>query len=87
MKKRHELLRDIHTAAIAASLPPDKRWVDSEAAAAMIGVPKRKFLERIACRDDFPVPSRPTGPTGFKVWRVSEVDAWMERQREMRDAA
>lgn len=71
-------------AALAALVAGD-RWLSAEACAVYIGgIKRRTFLEKIACRPDFPAPAKVLGTT--KVWRKSEVDAWIERQRASRAA-
>lgn len=61
------------------------RWLDADGCAAFLGgVKRRTFLERIACKPDFPRPAKITG--AGKLWRKSEVDAYVERQRVNRAA-
>lgn len=49
----------------------------------------RAYLKRL--RDNpalgFPEPHYLTGPTGFPMWKVSEVEAWEEAQQAQRTAA
>lgn len=69
---------------IAAILDGD-RWLSADGCAAFMGgIQRRTFLERVACLPDFPKPARVVGPR--KLWRKSEVDAWIERQRSTRVA-
>ena len=63
----------LHDIGVAASIPPTMRYLDSASAAAMIGYSVPHFLQRIACRADFPV-ARDLG--GNPRWKASEVDAW-----------
>lgn len=80
MSKLAEIAKTLQEAAVTMTLPPNVRWVDSQAAAAMLGISRRSFVERVASRSDFPRPARPMG--GMPVWKVSEVSAWMEKQRD-----
>jgi predicted DNA-binding transcriptional regulator AlpA len=74
-----------NTVALIAALVAGDRWLSAEACAAYIGgIKRRTFLEKIACRPDFPAPAKVLGTT--KVWRKSEVDAWVDRQRPSRAA-
>lgn len=71
-------------AGLAATVSGD-RWLDADGCAAFLGgIKRRTFLERIACKPDFPKPSKLTG--AGKLWRKSEVDAYVERQRLNRAA-
>ena len=71
--------------AMLAALVSGDRWLSAEACAVYIGgIKRRTFLEKIACRPDFPAPAKVLGTT--KVWRKSEVDSWIERQRPSRAA-
>lgn len=60
-------------------------WMNADACAAFLGgIKRRTFLEKIACRPDFPEPSKVLG--SVKLWKRAEVDAWLERQRLSRVA-
>ena len=73
------------TVTMIAALVRGDRWLSADACAAFLGGLKRRtFLEKIACRPDFPAPSKVLGTT--KIWRKSEVDEWAERQRVSRAA-
>lgn len=63
-------------------LPLDAIWLDAEGIGTMLGYDARIIRERIACRPDFPRPSR-VGGTGHPRWNAAEVDAWMRAQREL----
>lgn len=63
-----------------SALIDGSHWMNADACAAFLGgIARRTFLERIACRHDFPVPARVLG--SVKVWKRSEVNAWAERQQ------
>lgn len=73
---------DQHLALIAALVAGD-RWLSADAAAVYLGMltPKgepnrRGFLERVACRPDFPKPNPVT-----RSWKKSELDEWAMNQR------
>lgn len=71
--------------ALVAALVAGDPWLSAESCAAFIGgIKRRTFLEKIACRTDFPAPAKVLGTT--KVWRKSEVNAWLDRQRTSRAA-
>lgn len=71
-------------AGLAATVSGD-RWLDADGCAAFLGgIRRRTFLERIACKPDFPKPAKLTG--AGRLWRKSEVDAYVERQRLNRAA-
>lgn len=70
---------------IIAALVAGDRWLSADACAVYLGmftpagtVNRRGFLERIACRPDFPKPN----PV-VRTWKKSEVDAWAEEQRRV----
>jgi predicted DNA-binding transcriptional regulator AlpA len=63
-------------------LPLDAIWLDAEGVGEMLGYEPRLVRERIACRPDFPKPSR-IGGRGHARWNAAEVDAWMRAQREL----
>ena len=63
-------------------LPLDAIWLDAEGVGAMIGYDARIVRERIACKPDFPKPSR-IGGNGRPRWNAAEIDAWMRAQREL----
>lgn len=70
-------------AMLAAVLPGD-RWLNAEACSVFVGArSKRHFLETIACKPGFP---KPVTLNRHKVWKRSEVDAWMESRRASRAA-
>ena len=59
------------------------RWLSADACAVYLGMltpqgkPNRRgFLERVACRPDFPKPNPVT-----RSWKKSEVDEWATNQR------
>lgn len=64
----------------AASLPRMERWVDAAGVGALLGYTARQVAERLACRADFPQPLRLDGH-GRPRWKVAEVLAWADRQR------
>lgn len=73
---------DHHLALIAALVAGD-RWLSADASAVYLGMmtPKgepnrRGFLERVACRPDFPKPNPVT-----RSWKKSELDEWAMNQR------
>jgi hypothetical protein len=73
---------DHHVALIAALVAGD-RWLSADAAAVYLGMvspsgaPNRRgFLERVACRPDFPKPNPVT-----RSWKKSELDEWAMNQR------
>jgi hypothetical protein len=72
-----------NTYAIIAAMVAGDRWLCADACALYLGMvtPKgspnrRGFLERVACRPDFPTPNPIT-----KSWKKSEVDEWAMNQR------
>jgi predicted DNA-binding transcriptional regulator AlpA len=71
--------------ALVAALVAGDPWLSADACAAFLGgIKRRTFLEKIACRPDFPAPAKVLGTT--KLWRKSEVNAWTERQKVNRAA-
>ncbi|PXV54177.1 hypothetical protein SAMN04487785_11444 [Dyella jiangningensis] len=71
------------TYALIAALVYGDRWLCADACALYLGMvtPKgepnrRGFLERVACRPDFPKPNPIT-----RSWKKSEVDEWAMNQR------
>lgn len=73
------------TVAMIAALVRGDRWLSADACAAFLGgIKRRTFLEKIACRPDFPEAAKVLGTT--KVWKKSEVDAWAERRKVSRVA-
>lgn len=70
-------LEQVHAAALAASIPPTMRRVRAAAAAAMLDYSTSHFLQRIACRPDFPVAK---GMGDGRRWLLSEIHAWAEAQ-------
>lgn len=76
-----------HALALIAALVNGDRWLSADACAVYLGLrpgkggkPNRRgFLERIACRPDFPKPLDIGGQE--KAWKKSEVDRWAEEQR------
>ena len=71
------------TLTMIAALVNGDRWLNADACAVHLGLVangkpnRRAFLERIACRPDFPKPNPVT-----KSWRKSEMDDWaVEQQR------
>ena len=72
-----------NVATLIAALVHGDRWLNADACALYLGMvtPKgqpnrRGFLERVACRPDFPKPNPVT-----RSWRKSEVDDWADEQR------
>lgn len=77
------------TLTMIAALVAGDRWLNADACAVHLGMitpggkPNRRgFLERIACRPDFPTPNPVT-----KSWRKSEVDEWAQEQQRASRAA
>lgn len=71
------------TLAIIAALVAGDRWLSADACAVYLGMvtpagkPNRRgFLERVACRPDFPRANLVT-----RSWKKSEVDDWASEQR------
>jgi hypothetical protein len=71
------------TYAMIAALVAGDRWLSADACAVYLGMltpqgkPNRRgFLERVACRPDFPKPNTIT-----RSWKKSEVDLWAMNQR------
>lgn len=69
--------------ALIAALVAGDRWLSADAAAVFLGMvspsgmPNRRgFLERVACRPDFPEPNPVT-----RSWKKSELDEWAMNQR------
>ncbi|SEJ54512.1 helix-turn-helix transcriptional regulator [Frateuria terrea] len=74
-----------NTVELIAALVAGDRWLSADSCAVFLGgIARRTFLEKIACRPDFPAPSRILGTT--KLWKKSEVDQWAERQKVNRAA-
>ena len=68
---------------LIAALVAGDRWLSADAAAVYLGrvsprgMPNRRgFLERVACRPDFPKPNPVT-----RSWKKSELDEWAMNQR------
>jgi hypothetical protein len=66
-----------------AALVAGDRWLSADACAVFLGLitpqgnpNRRRFLERVACRPDFPKPNPIT-----RSWKKSEVDLWAMNQR------
>lgn len=73
------------TVALIAALVQGDRWLNADACAVYLGMvtPKgdpnrRGFLERVACRPDFP---KALELGNQKAWKKSEVDDWADDQR------
>lgn len=71
------------TYAMIAAMVSGDRWLCADSAALYLGMvtPKgspnrRGFLERVACRPDFPKPNPIT-----RSWKKSEIDLWAMNQR------
>jgi len=69
--------------ALIAALVNGDRWLNADACAVFLGMvtpngsPNRRgFLERVACRPDFPKPNPIT-----RSWKKSEVDEWAVNRR------
>jgi predicted DNA-binding transcriptional regulator AlpA len=78
-----------HTLELLAALVQGDRWLSADACAAYLGmftpggaVNRRGFLERVACRPEFPKPNPVT-----RTWKKSEVDDWADEQRRASRAA
>lgn len=69
---------------IAATRVTAAKWLDAEGVGARISRHPRYVLERLAPLPSFPKACRPNG--GHPVWKASEIDEWMERQRASRAA-
>ena len=72
------------TLTMIAALVKGDRWLSADACAVFLGMatPKdrpnrRGFLERVACRPDFPKPNPVT-----RSWKKSEVDDWAMETRK-----
>jgi predicted DNA-binding transcriptional regulator AlpA len=63
-------------------IPTQILWLDAEGVGTMLGYEARIIRERIACRPDFPKPSR-IGGKGNPRWNAAEIDEWMRQQREL----
>ncbi len=68
---------------LIAALVQGDRWLNADACAMHLGMvtpdgkPNRRgFLERVACRADFPRPNPIT-----RSWKKSEVDDWADELR------
>lgn len=73
------------TLALIAALVKGDRWLNADACAVYLGMvtpngkPNRRgFLERVACRPDFP---KALDLGQQKTWKKSEVDDWADEQR------
>jgi len=73
-------MADSDTLAVLAALIEGDRWLNADAAAVYLGMiaadgkpNRRSFLERVACRVDFPAPLQ-IGQE--RKWRKSEIDRW-----------
>jgi len=71
------------TFTMIAALVAGDRWLSADACAVYLGMltPKGKpnrrgFLERVACRPEFPKPNQIT-----RSWKKSEVDEWAMETR------
>jgi hypothetical protein len=71
--------------ALIAALVQGDRWLNADATAVYLGMvtpagkPNRRgFLERVACKPDFPTPIELGNQ---KAWKKSEVDAWANELR------
>jgi hypothetical protein len=74
---------DNDTYAMIAALVAGDRWLSADACSVYLGMitpqgkpNRRRFLERVACRPDFPQPNPIT-----RSWKKSEVDLWAMNQR------
>lgn len=63
-------------------IPTTILWLDAAGVGAMLGYEARIIRERIACRPDFPKPSR-IGGKGNPRWNAAEIHEWMLQQREL----
>lgn len=78
-------MSETESLAIIAALVQGDRWLSADACAVYLGMvtpqgkPNRRgFLERVACKPDFPAPLELGNQ---KSWKKSEVDAWATEQR------
>ncbi len=74
---------------LLAALIEGDRWLSADGCAAYLGLfrpdgsaNRRRFLERVACRPDFPPRNPVTG-----TWKKSEVDKWSTKQSRLNQAA
>ncbi|WP_243049336.1 hypothetical protein [Dyella sp. RRB7] len=81
--QRGRAMADAETITMVAALVAGDRWLSADACAVFLGMvtPKgapnrRGFLERVACRPDFPKQNPIT-----RSWKKSEVDQWAMNQR------
>lgn len=77
------------TTEILAAMIAGDRWLSADGCAAYLGlysrdgsVNRRAFLERVACKPDFPKPNPVT-----RTWKKSEIDQWADEQRRVNRAA
>ena len=72
------------TLTMIAALVAGDRWLNADAAAVYLGLVangkpnRRRFLEIVACRPDFP---KPLAIGNQKSWKKSELDDWADEQR------
>lgn len=78
MSDTDKLIAKLDEIKCAMSLPFEHRWLDSNEAAALIGISVVQFRQRIACLPDFPTPAR---PIGRRKWKASEISEWMDANR------
>lgn len=74
---------------LLAALIEGDRWLSADGCAAFLGLfrtngepNRRRFLERVAIRPDFPARNPVTG-----AWKKSEVDRWATNQARLTRAA
>lgn len=67
-------------------LPLEATWLDAAGVGRMLGYEARIIRERIACRPDFPRPTRIGGKDNPR-WNAAEVNAWMIAQGELTSSA
>lgn len=60
----------------------DIRTVGAEKAAELLGYSRNHFMERIACRADFPPRCNP--PKMNPRWKVKDIHAWLEGNKQRR---
>lgn len=63
-----------------AEIPWEECWVDADGVAQLTGYAKRYISEKLVKHRSFPTASR-LGQ-GQRVWKVGEIIAWLESNRE-----
>jgi predicted DNA-binding transcriptional regulator AlpA len=57
------------------------KWLDAAGVGEVLGLSAKTVRERVALRQDFPVPLR-IGGVARPRWREDEVAEWAERERQ-----